>query len=518
MARQVNGHLGTFDTLAALTAKFSPSESIGCSANVGTAIPYTKAWCNGDEWALVQAPQLQALVSGDGLRFRNGPILVAHRGGSKVQVEDTMQALKKARSSGVTHMEFDVFKLASGGKLGLHHDTTIDRITGGTGNTESQTVANWLALANDVYATIAPGILSGAPTLLDEVLDWARDNEAVLWIEAKAASGSGLDTYRRLNAELAARSWPRSRVVIQTFATNVVASAAADGWRVLYLVGSGYTTTDIDAAVTAGAWAVGMPFGNWTAELVAYAKTKGLVTATYVVDRRFDAATVAGYGVDYIFSGDPVYLSETVRLNRDVWDTQAFAPGMLEGTNAQPTDTAVSRGQWFSANGYYGWPTAAQYDGCLQGYACPINGDPNANSFIIRFQYRYNTTTSNTRWVAVHCCASDDRHFSDSVQSRLGYNIIFRQAREIAIFFTPASGGSTQIATSGTGTDLTLDTTYTAEVAVTPTTITANLYAADGTTLLQTVSVANSSARGGYFHLGRNGCQAYLIPGSLVIA
>lgn len=66
MARQVNGHLGTFDTIAALTAKFPPSEYIGCSANVGTAIPYTKAWCNGSEWALVQAPQIQALVSDDG--------------------------------------------------------------------------------------------------------------------------------------------------------------------------------------------------------------------------------------------------------------------------------------------------------------------------------------------------------------------------------------------------------------------------------------------------------------------
>jgi len=67
MARQVNGHLGTFATVADLTAKFPPSESIGCSANVGTAIPYTKAWCDGSEWALVKAPQIQALVSGDGI-------------------------------------------------------------------------------------------------------------------------------------------------------------------------------------------------------------------------------------------------------------------------------------------------------------------------------------------------------------------------------------------------------------------------------------------------------------------
>jgi len=47
MARQVNGHLGTFATVADLTAKFPPSESIGCSANVGTTIPYQKVWSDG---------------------------------------------------------------------------------------------------------------------------------------------------------------------------------------------------------------------------------------------------------------------------------------------------------------------------------------------------------------------------------------------------------------------------------------------------------------------------------------
>lgn len=63
MARQVNGHLGTFATIAELTTKLPPSESIGCSANVGTAIPYTKAWCDGNEWALVPASRLQTFAT-----------------------------------------------------------------------------------------------------------------------------------------------------------------------------------------------------------------------------------------------------------------------------------------------------------------------------------------------------------------------------------------------------------------------------------------------------------------------
>jgi len=69
MARQVNGHLGTFSTVVELTAKFPPASSIGCSANVGTAIPYIKYWCDGSVWAGVSASQIQSLVSGDQLVF-----------------------------------------------------------------------------------------------------------------------------------------------------------------------------------------------------------------------------------------------------------------------------------------------------------------------------------------------------------------------------------------------------------------------------------------------------------------
>ena len=65
MARSVNGFLGSFDTIAALTAKYTPSEYVGCSANIGTAAPYTKAWSDGSTWNALASAPLQALVSGD---------------------------------------------------------------------------------------------------------------------------------------------------------------------------------------------------------------------------------------------------------------------------------------------------------------------------------------------------------------------------------------------------------------------------------------------------------------------
>lgn len=50
--RPVNGFVGTFPTLAAVTAAFPPSEYAGCSSNIGTSSLYEKAWSDGVEWKI----------------------------------------------------------------------------------------------------------------------------------------------------------------------------------------------------------------------------------------------------------------------------------------------------------------------------------------------------------------------------------------------------------------------------------------------------------------------------------
>jgi hypothetical protein len=52
MARQVNGHVGTFPTLAAVTIKFPPAEHAGCYCNIGTTTLYEKAWSDGIVWKI----------------------------------------------------------------------------------------------------------------------------------------------------------------------------------------------------------------------------------------------------------------------------------------------------------------------------------------------------------------------------------------------------------------------------------------------------------------------------------
>jgi hypothetical protein len=63
MARQVNGHLGTFSTVEELTNRFPPSESIGCSANVGVDIPYVKYWSDGNIWGGLPPSKIAPLIA-----------------------------------------------------------------------------------------------------------------------------------------------------------------------------------------------------------------------------------------------------------------------------------------------------------------------------------------------------------------------------------------------------------------------------------------------------------------------
>ncbi len=78
MARVTNGFLGNFTTTDELTAKFPPSEYAGCSANIGSVAPYSKAWSDGSTWNALASAPIQALVSGDGvLSLRVGDVSAA---------------------------------------------------------------------------------------------------------------------------------------------------------------------------------------------------------------------------------------------------------------------------------------------------------------------------------------------------------------------------------------------------------------------------------------------------------
>ncbi|NNL03142.1 MAG: glycerophosphodiester phosphodiesterase, partial [Eudoraea sp.] len=70
-------------------------------------------------------------------REKDKPILnIGHRGAMGHETENTLASIQKALDLNVDMIEIDVFKIASG-EIVVFHDKKIDRLTNGSGDTES---------------------------------------------------------------------------------------------------------------------------------------------------------------------------------------------------------------------------------------------------------------------------------------------------------------------------------------------------------------------------------------------
>lgn len=501
----------TADDTFTTTAGGSLIGSIVRVPSSGSAVVEFSALDSARALAAIQTPTLRV--------YAGSPIIVAHRGSRMTAPENSMAAFKAAYAAGIRYIEMDCQVIANGRAV-VMHDTTIDRTCApSTGAVASQTEANWKALRLSSLLAAGPAYNSEAPPFFDEVLDWASDKDVVLVVEPKGdTTAVQLSAYYAMNAELRARYWPADRVVFNSFnSTTVIPRIRQDGWR-CFFNGSTPGTAEIDTAAAAGATGISWADASgdqWTPARSAYALSKGLDRWASNINRRQPVSLLSGL-VDYISTDDAVYLAGVTRYTSDPWGAQKFAPGMTNGDSAAADPYSANRGVFTSA----GWvlDTTAGYKGCMQGYACPVGGNASQRVQTIRFQAQFTTVANDTRWIGVACCHADDRNYQDGVTTRLGYMILFRRNAQIDIFSTPASGGSVSLGSTGAGTNLTLTTTYTFEVAITAAGVTATIYAADGTTVLRTLSVTDASAAGGWFDIGGSGANLTFIPGSLRIS
>ena len=73
------------------------------------------------------------------------PLIMAHQGGEDENPSNTMYAFKKAVKDGATALELDI-GVTKDGQVIVMHDTTVNRVTNGTGNTSDLTLAQIKAL------------------------------------------------------------------------------------------------------------------------------------------------------------------------------------------------------------------------------------------------------------------------------------------------------------------------------------------------------------------------------------
>ncbi|HEY3712928.1 MAG TPA: glycerophosphodiester phosphodiesterase family protein [Jatrophihabitantaceae bacterium] len=410
------------------------------------------------------------------------PFWIAHRGMANVYPENTLEAYRGTVALGVDVVEPDCWLTRDGGLVCLH-DGTVDRTTDGSGSTDRLTVPGASLLRVDAgswFAAAWPNTLR-VPTFTD-VLD-EFGGRAVLCPEAKNA-GAGAAIVERL-----AEYEVLDAAIVQSFMQAELGSVVAAGGDALMLTATAtYDPVELRAA---GIRYLGLS-AALPPSLVPPARAAGLDVVVWVVDRRVDAAPWLAAGAVGFFSNDPLYLSgRSPVLTSDPFGQRTYYHGHLASS------IAGDRGSFCAPNSW-GYPdTSAQYKGALQGWAGPIAAD----RFDLTFTARIDALSGDAGWAGAFLAAAHDTSFDDADRYQpglRGYHVLLRGSGRLEVHVVDDGVG--RLAGSTATPPIEPGGTATLRIAVTPTQI---AVARTDVTPPATVTVADATHRGGYFHLGR---------------
>lgn len=438
------------------------------------------------------------------LSARASDRVIAHRGGGAlVNAEYTNSALQSAVASGLKNIELDVV-IKDDGMAVVMHDTTVDRTTTSSGSVLTLTNDQYKSLICDTDSVLnAPNYVRESPLFLHEALRFLVPyQETVLWIETK-----NTNAVNAVMAQLQAINMPKERVRIASGSSAHLSAAIANQYAASFQVSiSG--SPDWAAWRATGYQYIGAAYNTWTAEKVEDCHAAGLMAVAWTVNRRHEYATLISYGVDFVYSDDPLWCSGVSPIStRSPYATKTWWPGALESVT-----NASGRGVFGSENGEWGYDVVtANYLGCLQGWACPIKNDPECTTFNLQFELKITAVAEDTRWAGVFLCCTSDEKYTDttSTSEPSGYHILFRKNGTIQVFRKSPGEASVSIA-SNSGTAFTLGSYMIVDISVNATQITISIPA-----LSRAISVNDATQRGGFFHFGRNGA-AFMIKNVVV--
>ena len=215
-------------------------------------------------------------------------LVIAHRGASAEEKENTLPAFERAIELGADYVEFDV-QAASDGGLVVFHDLTLDRLTPACGPLRRRPLAELREL--------------GIPTL-DEVLELTAGRIGVM-AELKSPW-----LYRRHDVVARTLRLLGDDAVVVSFSRTAILETRRlrPALRTVQHVGYG---TSIKAA-SGFAWAAGMSDARTTARGVAKARRLGLEALAYTVNEPSRMLALREMGADGIFTDHPGLARETL--------------------------------------------------------------------------------------------------------------------------------------------------------------------------------------------------------------
>ena len=215
-------------------------------------------------------------------------LVIAHRGASAEEKENTLPAFERAIELGADYVEFDV-QAASDGGLVVFHDLRLDRLTPARGPLRARPLAELREL--------------GIPTL-EEVLELTAGRIGVMaelkspWLYRRHDIVGR--TVRLLGPEAVVVSFSRSAIL----ETRRLRSKL----RTVQHVGFG---TSIRAA-SGFAWAAGFDDSRARPRGIARAQSLGLKALVYTVNEPARLRELEATGVDGVFSDCPGLARETL--------------------------------------------------------------------------------------------------------------------------------------------------------------------------------------------------------------
>jgi glycerophosphoryl diester phosphodiesterase len=214
--------------------------------------------------------------------------VIAHRGASADERENTIPAFERAIELGADYVELDV-QVAADGALVVFHDLDLDRLTPLRGPLRRRSFAE---------------LREHAIPLFEDVVELTRGRIGVMAELRSAYLFRRHDLIGRTTALLGDDD------VLLSFGRRTLQEARRrrPTLRVLQHVGYGVSIR----AASRYAWAVGFHDPRVTARGLARARRLGLETTVYTVNSASRMRALAAMGVSGIFSDRPALLRETL--------------------------------------------------------------------------------------------------------------------------------------------------------------------------------------------------------------
>ncbi len=225
--------------------------------------------------------------------MKDSLLIIAHRGASGYEPENTLRSFARAIELGADMIELDV-QLCRTGELVVIHDDTVDRTTNGHG---------WVAeLSLEELRQLDAGLGERIPTLA-EVFDLV-DRRVPINVELKSPGVA--KPVSKLIATYRTKGWDADRFMVSSFdhpellrfhklQPNIRIGALYE------TIPSDYFTT-LDAL---GAWSINVSLKAVNRALVEAVHQRGLKIFVYTVNEASDIKNMSALGVDGIFTNFP---------------------------------------------------------------------------------------------------------------------------------------------------------------------------------------------------------------------